>query len=118
MMIKYNPFEDLGQKLNLIFEKLDQLNEQTVESMNRKDVLTLKEVEDYTSLKESTILKHKRNGTLPHFKQAGRVYFQLADIITWLTKNQIDSITLDQYKEKTIAAREKRRQNMYKNFNK
>ena len=113
-----NPFEDLDQKLDLITEKLDLMKEQTVSQINRKEVLTLKEAVEYTGLKDSTIMRHKRDGSLLSFKQAGRLYFRLKDIVSWLTKNQIDRTTREQNKKLTLAAREKRRQNMYKNLEK
>ena len=113
-----NPFEIYEHKLDSLFEKVDVLKNLIIHQIPHKEILTIEEVQEYTLLKQPTILKHKRTGKLRSYKQAGRLYFRLEDIIKWLTENQIERISTEEYKKRREKMQEKYRHEAHENFKK
>jgi hypothetical protein len=113
-----NPFENLDQKLDNLSLKVDALKGQVIEQIPRKEILTIEGVVGYTGLKPTTILKHKRNGELQGYKQGGRLYFRLDDVIEWLTKNKTERLPREEYKSRRKNEREGKRQEVRENLKK
>lgn len=113
-----NPFEKLDQQLDSLSEKVDALKVQVIDKIPRKDILTIEGVEDYTGLKQTTILKHKRTGKLRSYKQGGRLYFRLEDVIDWLTENITERLSREEYKRRKENVKEGYRKEIHENLKK
>ncbi|PTN09313.1 excisionase family DNA binding protein [Mangrovibacterium marinum] len=70
---------------NSLSEKLD-----SIESMlsNQKRVFTIQEAAKFTNLAERTIYKKTSEGEIPHYKQAGKLYFDRRELEDWLLANR------------------------------
>ena len=57
-----------------------------------KEVLTVDECAELTSMKKSTLYKLTHQRRIPFFKPSGsRVYFKRSEILQWLQSNRVDS---------------------------
>ena len=55
---------------------------------SQKDVLNINEVCSLTGLSKSHMYKLTMNGKIPHYKQAKHLYFDKAEIESWLKENR------------------------------
>lgn len=75
-----------------IVEKLERQNERlaNIESLLSlsKSVLTIDDACKLTSLSKSTLYKFTMLGTIPHYKQAKHLYFDRAELESWMKANR------------------------------
>ena len=69
--------------LHPITERLDRI-EESISKKHLSNLMTTKDIEDYTSLSESTIRMHIKRGTLKPFKDEGKKLFRRSDVDRWL----------------------------------
>lgn len=53
-----------------------------------KRVFTIQEAAKFTNLTERTIYKKTSQGEIPHYKQAGKLYFDRVELEDWLLENK------------------------------
>ena len=72
-------FNDIKSNINLI-------------KQNSKEVLTLKEVADYTGLSRSYLYKLTMRQEIPHYKPNGKqIYFNRLELDKWLQSNRVST---------------------------
>lgn len=72
-------FNDIKSNINLI-------------KQNSKEVLTLKEVADYTGLSKSYLYKLTMRQEIPHYKPSGKcIYFNRLEVEQWLQSNRVST---------------------------
>ena len=72
-------------------EKIYQKLEKIENNLNmRKEIFNLDELCEFTNLSKSTIYKKTHKLGIPHYKQAGHLYFNRAEIVTWLQENKLN----------------------------
>lgn len=72
-------FKQLYNNINLI-------------KQNSKEVLTLKEVADYTGLSRSYLYKLTMRQEIPHYKPNGKqIYFNRLELDKWLQSNRVST---------------------------
>ena len=69
--------------LHPITERLDRI-EESISKKHLSNLMTTKDIEDYTSLSESTIRRHIKRGTLKPSKDEGKKLFRRSDVDRWL----------------------------------
>lgn len=75
---KMNDTRELKELLISILAKLDY----------SKRVLNIKETSEFTGLTERTIYKKTSGGEIPHYKQAGKLFFNREELEDWLLENK------------------------------
>jgi excisionase family DNA binding protein len=78
------------EQQNKAFEGIRETNSVAISS--NKEVLTIKEVVEYTGLSKSTIYKKTMNREIPHYKVSKTLYFKFDEVKKWLLSNKIESI--------------------------
>ena len=74
---------NIFELLHPITERLDRI-EESISKKHLSNLMTTKDIEDYTSLSESTIRRHIKRGTLKPFKDEGKKLFRRSDVDRWL----------------------------------
>ncbi len=66
----------------------EQLNRIEAMLFSTKRVFTIQEAALFTSLSERTIYKKTSLGEIPHYKQAGKLFFDRRELESWLLSNR------------------------------
>lgn len=74
---------------NLLTETLERVKNIETLLTSTKNVLNLDEVCTHTGLSKSHIYKLTCSGRVPHYKQAKHLYFDRAEVETWLKENRV-----------------------------
>ena len=71
------------------FERLsEQMNRIETMLFSTKRVLNIQETSKFTNLTERTIYKKTSLGEIPHYKQAGKLFFDRLELEEWLLSNR------------------------------
>ena len=66
-----------------IMERLDRI-EKSIGNNQISNLMTIKQIEEYSQLSSSTIRRHLIKGTLKPFKDEGKKLFRKSDVDRWL----------------------------------
>lgn len=71
------------------FKRLSEQMERIQEMLQeKKRVFNVKETSRFTGFTERTIYKKTSEGTIPYYKQSGKLYFDREELEDWLLKNK------------------------------
>jgi predicted DNA-binding transcriptional regulator AlpA len=89
-------YDNLPQAVEMLIERLDQLNSYLVEFVklnnqpdnNDTTILNVEDTAQFLNLKPSTIYSKICKSELPHMKRGKRIYFLKEDLINYLKKGR------------------------------
>ncbi|MBL4905771.1 MAG: helix-turn-helix domain-containing protein [Flavobacteriaceae bacterium] len=90
-----NPFEIIVEKLTAIEKRLEAVEsnfDYNIETSRVAEIMTLKQLSDYSSISKSFIYKLTSPRKIPHSKRGKRLYFSKSEIDEWLLKEKIRTI--------------------------
>ena len=86
-----NPFEIINQRLErieVLLQKLYEVTNVTKTGVAISPIMTLKLVSAYLDLSLSALYKMTSNRDIPHSKRGKRLYFNKAEIDTWVLEHK------------------------------
>jgi excisionase family DNA binding protein len=90
-----NPFEIIIEKLIAIERRLINVESKIIhqpESLGVAEIMTLRQLADYSSMSKSLIYKLTSSREIPHSKRGKRLYFSKMEIDEWLLKQKIKTV--------------------------
>ena len=106
-----NPFEIIIEKLIAIERRLISVESKIdykPKTTGITEIMTLKQLSDYSSLSKSLIYKLTSSREIPHSKRGKRLYFSKLEIDEWLLKQKIKTIDEIQNEVDNYLVRRKR----------
>ncbi len=91
-----NILEEIPEQVNITILKKELLEfaqfliNETLKNSNsaQKQILRLEEAAEFCGITTRTIYKKTSLGEIPHYKQAGKLYFKLDELEAWLTEKK------------------------------
>ncbi len=91
-----NILEEIPEQVNITISKKELMEfaqfliDETLKKSNsaQKRILNIEEAAEFCRITPRTIYKKTSLGLIPHYKQAGQLYFKVDELEKWLTKNK------------------------------
>ena len=77
-----NPFEQIYQRLKKIEDHLAILSSETPS----RNIMRIDDVVELLGVSKSTIYSKTCSGEIPHYKAAGKLYFDEKELLDWVKK--------------------------------
>lgn len=93
---EYNPFKDLGNRLQRVENLLTQLvrsGEQQPTQEEAEQILTVEQTAQLLHLSKKTIYERVRARTLPFYRDGKRILFKRSELLAYLDTQKVSTLT-------------------------